>query len=241
MSLARSTLLVIFSRVLVLFAGLALIGNTAPVAYGALGTPIITLAKVTGLNELTLSAMVGRQLPVFSLLVPFWLIWAFCGFRGMLAIWPAILVAGASFAIPQYLISNFHGPWLVDVGAAVSSMVCLTLFLKVWKPKEIMTSASGKFEGGDAVGAAERPAIVNPYDRGPRYLAAARPRRADRALYPRARNRTPRRRPPLPPRPARRSLRASARRTAAPRDRVGFLSRHGGRPARGRGGSGRLA
>jgi lactate permease len=119
------------------------------VAYGALGTPIIALAAVTGLDMLELSGMVGRQLPLFSLIVPFWLIWAFCGFRGMLAIWPAILVAGASFAIPQYFISNFHGPWLVDVGAAVSSMVCLSLFLRVWKPKEIWTSSTGKFEGGD--------------------------------------------------------------------------------------------
>lgn len=130
-------------------SGLSLIANTAPVAYGALGTPIIALAAVTGLDMLELSGMVGRQLPLFSLIVPFWLIWAFCGFRGMLAIWPAILVAGASFAIPQYFISNFHGPWLVDVGAAVSSMVCLSLFLRVWKPKEIWTSANGKFEGGD--------------------------------------------------------------------------------------------
>lgn len=130
-------------------SGLSLIANTAPVAYGALGTPIIALAGVTGLDMLELSGMVGRQLPLFSLIVPFWLIWAFCGFRGMLAIWPAVLVAGAAFAIPQYLISNYHGPWLVDVGAAVASMVCLTLFLKVWQPKEIWTSASGSFEGGD--------------------------------------------------------------------------------------------
>jgi len=130
-------------------SGLSLIANTAPVAYGALGTPIIALAAVTGLDMLQLSAMVGRQLPLFSLIVPFWLVWAFCGFRGMLAVWPAILVGGAAFAIPQYFISNFHGPWLVDVGAAVSSMVCLTLFLKVWHPKEIMTSPSGKFDGAD--------------------------------------------------------------------------------------------
>jgi lactate permease len=129
-------------------SGLSLIANTAPVAYGALGTPIIALAGVTGLDMLELSGMVGRQLPLFSLIVPFWLVWAFCGFRRMLQIWPAVLVAGAAFAIPQYLISNLHGPWLVDVGAAVSSMVCLTLFLKVWKPKEIMTSASGNFEDG---------------------------------------------------------------------------------------------
>jgi lactate permease len=130
-------------------SGLSLIANTAPVAYGALGTPIIALAGVTGLDMLQLSGMVGRQLPFFSVLVPFWLIWAFCGFRGMVSIWPAILVAGATFAIPQYLISNFHGPWLVDVGAAVISMICLTLFLKVWKPVEIWTSTEGKFKGGN--------------------------------------------------------------------------------------------
>ena len=138
-------------------SGLSLIANTAPVAYGALGTPIIALAAVTGLDMLQLSAMVGRQLPLFSLIVPFWLVWAFCGFRGMLAVWPAILVGGATFAIPQYLISNFHGPWLVDVGAAVISMICLTLFLKVWHPKEIMTSPSGKFEGANEE-AAQAPA-----------------------------------------------------------------------------------
>ena len=125
-------------------SGLSLIANTAPVAYGALGTPIIALAAVTGLDMLELSGMVGRQLPIFSLIVPFWLVWAFCGWRRMVEIRPAVLVAGAAFAIPQYFISNFHGPWLVDVGAAIISMACLTLFLKVWHPKTIMTSASGK-------------------------------------------------------------------------------------------------
>jgi len=118
-------------------SGLSLIANTAPVAYGALGTPIITLAKVTGLDEMALSAMVGRQLPFFSLLVPFWLVWAFSGWKGVKGVWPAVLLTGVSFAIPQFLISNFHGPMLVDVGAAIISMACLTLFLKIWKPKEI--------------------------------------------------------------------------------------------------------
>ena len=84
-------------------SGLSLIANTAPVAYGALGTPIIALAGVTGFSEITLGAMAGRILPVFSLIVPFWLIWAFVGFSEMLEIWPAILVAGASFAVTQYL------------------------------------------------------------------------------------------------------------------------------------------
>ncbi|QRK86372.1 L-lactate permease [Pseudomonas granadensis] len=123
-------------------SGLALIANTAPVAFGALGTPIITLAKVTGLDEMELSMMVGRQLPFFSVLVPFWLIWAFAGWRKMLEVWPAILVAGVSFAIPQFLVSNFHGPMLVDVIAALISMACLTLFLKVWKPATVHTSAA---------------------------------------------------------------------------------------------------
>jgi lactate permease len=123
-------------------AGLSLIANTAPVAYGALGTPIVVLAAVTGLDLQAISAMVGRQLPFFSVLVPFWLIWAFVGFRRMVEIWPAILVAGASFAIPQFLVSNYHGPWLVDVIAAICSMGALTLFLKIWHPKHVWTSTS---------------------------------------------------------------------------------------------------
>src|SRR5512137_2320565 len=118
-------------------AGLALIGNTAPVAYGALGTPIITLAKVTGLPELQLSAMAGRQLPFFSLIVPFWLVWAMSGFKGMVEVWPACLVAGLFFAIPQFLVSNFFGPSLVDIVAAIVSIGAMYLFLKFWQPKEV--------------------------------------------------------------------------------------------------------
>jgi lactate permease len=127
-------------------SGLSLIANTAPVAFGALGSPLIALAGVTGLDLLQLSGMVGRQLPFFSVLVPFWLIWAFCGFAGMAAIWPAVLVAGVTFAVPQYLISNFHGPWLVDVGGSLMSMLCLTLFLRVWKPATIWTNTAGRFK-----------------------------------------------------------------------------------------------
>jgi lactate permease len=131
-------------------SGLSLIANTAPVAFGALGTPIITLAKVTGLDEMALSAMVGRQLPFFSVLVPFWLVWAFAGWRGMRGVWPAILVTGVSFAIPQFLISNFHGPMLVDIGAAIISMACLTLFLKIWKPREIWRTTALKGHAQDS-------------------------------------------------------------------------------------------
>ncbi len=118
-------------------SGLSLIANTAPVAYGALGTPLIALQGVTALDLHDLSSMVGRQLPVFSIIVPFWLIAAFSGLKGMAAVWPAILVAGLFFAIPQFLISNFHGPWLVDVVSAVISMAALTLWLRFWKPREI--------------------------------------------------------------------------------------------------------
>jgi lactate permease len=131
-------------------SGLALIANTAPVAYGALGTPVIALASVSGLDLQQLSGMIGRQLPFFSVLVPFWLIWAFAGFRGMIEIWPAILVAGLSFAIPQYLVSNFHGPWLVDVVAALVSMACLTLFLKAWRPRQLWHSTALKGHAADS-------------------------------------------------------------------------------------------
>jgi len=123
-------------------SGLSLIANTAPVAFGALGTPVITLAKVHGYDLMEVTAMIGRQLPFFSLLVPFWLIWAFAGRKAMMEIWPAILVTGLSFAIPQYLVSNFIGPELVDIIAAIVSMVSLVLFLRVWQPKKLWTSPS---------------------------------------------------------------------------------------------------
>ena len=84
--------------------------------------------------------MVGRQLPIFSLIVPFWVVWAFAGWKGMKEVWPAILVTGLSFAIPQFLISNYINPWIVDIGASLISMGCLILFLKVWQPKELWLS-----------------------------------------------------------------------------------------------------
>jgi len=118
-------------------SGLSLIANTAPVAFGALGTPIIALGAVTGYSEVVLGAQVGRILPFFSVLVPFWLVWAYAGFKGMMEIWPAIAVAGVSFAIPQYLVSNYHGPWLTDIVASLCSMICLIAFLKIWHPNKI--------------------------------------------------------------------------------------------------------
>jgi lactate permease len=137
-------------------SGLSLIANTAPVAYGALGTPIQGLASVTGFDPYILGAMVGRQLPFFSLLVPFWVVWAFAGWRGMMAVWPAILVTGVSFAIPQFVISNYINPWIVDIGASLISMGCLILFLKVWQPKELWLSPA--LRGNDESAATMKPA-----------------------------------------------------------------------------------
>ena len=118
-------------------AGLALLANTSPVAFGALGTPIVTLAKVTGLKEMDLSAMAGRQLPFFSLLVPVWLVWVMAGWRGVVGVWPALLVCGGSFALVQCLVANLHGPTLVDVAGGLVSLIALALFLRVWQPRSI--------------------------------------------------------------------------------------------------------
>jgi len=139
-------------------SGLSLIANTAPVAYGALGTPIAGLASVTGIDPFLLGAMVGRQLPFFSLIVPFWLIWAFAGFKGMKDVWPAVLVTGVSFAIPQFLISNFVNPWIVDIGASLISMACLIAFLKVWHPKVIWASPALRSHDDSAATMATKPA-----------------------------------------------------------------------------------
>ncbi|HSI12026.1 MAG TPA: L-lactate permease [Chthoniobacter sp.] len=119
-------------------SGLALIANTAPVAFGSLGIPVTTLAQVAGLDVHQVSAMIGRQLPFFSLLIPFWVIAAFDGWRGVRAVWPAALTAGLAFAIPQFLVSNFHGPWLVDIIAGASAIIATILLLRVWQPREIM-------------------------------------------------------------------------------------------------------
>jgi lactate permease len=130
-------------------AGLALIANTSPVAFGALGTPILTLAQVTGLNELELSAMAGRQLPFFSLIVPVWLVWTMAGWRATLEIWPALLVCGGSFAVVQFLASNFHGPRLVDVAGGVVSLICLAALLRVWQPRRTWHFPEASIRQGD--------------------------------------------------------------------------------------------
>src|SRR5437762_1254792 len=127
-------------------AGLALIANTSPVAFGALGTPIITLADVTGIDEMRLSAMAGRQLPLFSLIVPAWLVWTMAGWRGVRGVWPAILVSGGSFALMQFWVSNWFGPRLVDVAGGLVSLICLAVFLKLWRPRELWQFKSERDE-----------------------------------------------------------------------------------------------
>ena len=147
-------------------SGLSLIANTAPVAYGGMGTPIMVLHSVTQPENpdylFTLSAMVGRQLPFFSVIVPFWLVLTFCGWRRTMEIWPAILMAGLAFALPQFLISNYHGPWLVDMLSAMISMVILAVFLAYWKPKSVMLDASG---AGVTVPRAEADAVHHGHSR----------------------------------------------------------------------------
>jgi len=151
-------------------SGLSLIANTAPVAYGALGTPIAGLSSVTGIDPFLLGAMVGRQLPFFSLIVPFWVVWAFSGWKGVKGVWPAVLVTGVSFAIPQYLISNFINPWIVDIGASLISMACLILFLKVWQPKELWLSAALRSKDESAA-TMPKPKPIKPVASGDMWMA----------------------------------------------------------------------
>jgi lactate permease len=118
-------------------ACIALIANTAPVAFGALGTPILTLAKVTGLDVQAISALAGRQLPFFSLIIPAWMVVAMAGWRGLVGVWPAVVVCGVSFAAVQFVLANFVGPALVDVVGGIASLVAMAVFLRLWRPREI--------------------------------------------------------------------------------------------------------
>ena len=118
-------------------AGLSLIANTAPVAFGAIGTPILTLAAVTGIPAQTLGAMAGRQLPFVSLLVPAWLVVTMSGWAGLRGVWPAVLVCGGTFAAVQYAWSNFVGPELVDIVGGLASIAALAWFVRVWRPREV--------------------------------------------------------------------------------------------------------
>jgi len=146
-------------------SGLSLIANTAPVAFGALAAPVIALASVTGLDLNTLSAMIGRQLPFFSFIVPFWVVWAFAGFRGLAGVWPAALVTGLSFAISQFVVSNYIGPMLVDVISALVCMACLVGFLGVWQPREVWTSPALRSRDDSAASMPARAPVVRSHDR----------------------------------------------------------------------------
>jgi lactate permease len=124
--------------------------DTTPVAFGALGVPITTLSSVTGLKVGLISAMVGRQLPFFSFLLPFYALIVFSGFRGLRTAWPAALVAGGAFALTQFIVSNFVGPELPDVLASLISLVCLIGFVQIWKPRDVeqyRASIAGVHEG----------------------------------------------------------------------------------------------
>ena len=123
-------------------AGVALIANTAPVAFGAIGVPIIVAASVSGLDQMAVSSIAGRQLSLLALIVPFWVCITMCGFKRSMAVLPAILVSGICFAAVEFLLSNFHGPTLPDIGSAIASIVGLVLLLKVWRPKQTF-----RFEG----------------------------------------------------------------------------------------------
>lgn len=140
-------------------AGLCLIVNTAPVAFGAMGIPIIVAGQVTGLDSFEIGQMVGRQLPFLTIIVLFWIMAIMDGWRGIKETWPAVMVAGGSFALAQYLSSNFLGPELPDIISSLVSLVCLTLFLRVWKPVRIF-----RFKPAD--NAPEQPLVVEKYRTG---------------------------------------------------------------------------
>jgi L-lactate transport len=135
-------------------AGLCLITNTAPVAFGAMGIPILVAGQVTGIDAFKIGAMAGRQLPLLSVIIPFWVIMVMDGWRGVRETWPAILVCGVTFAVTQFFTSNFIGPELPDITSALVSLISLTIFLKFWKPKNIF-----RFPGQDASFKAERHTI----------------------------------------------------------------------------------
>ncbi|MBB3265908.1 L-lactate permease/lactate permease [Azospirillum sp. OGB3] len=129
-------------------AGLCLIANTAPVAFGAMGIPIIVAGQVTSLDPFRIGAMAGRQLPLLSVFVPFWIIMIMDGWKGVRETWPAILVAGGTFAVTQYFTANFIGPELPDITSALVSLVSITVFLKFWKPKAIFRFPNSPLAAG---------------------------------------------------------------------------------------------
>ena len=131
-------------------SGLALLANTAPVAFGALGTPISAWRSVTNIKELKLSAMAGRQLPFFSLIVPAWMVVTMSGFRGLVGVWPAALVCGGTFALVQFYVSNYLGPTLTDVAGGLISLAVLAVMLRFWQPRQPWRFPEEKVNAHDA-------------------------------------------------------------------------------------------
>lgn len=134
-------------------AGLCLIANTAPVAFGAMGIPILVAGQVTGIDPHKVGQMAGHQLPLLSLFVPFFIVFLMDGLKGVKQTWPALFVAGGSFGITQFITATYLGPELPDITSALVSLVSLALFLKVWQPKEIYRSEKGQAEAAATVDA----------------------------------------------------------------------------------------
>lgn len=141
-------------------AGLCLIANTAPVAFGAMGIPITVAGQVTGIDPHKIGQMAGHQLPFLSLFVPFFIVFLMDGFKGVRQTWPALLVAGSSFAITQFITATFLGPELPDITSALVSLISLALFLKIWQPKEIYQSGQANSEVAATTTAASMPKLT---------------------------------------------------------------------------------
>ncbi|HDR7793026.1 TPA: L-lactate permease [Bacillus luti] len=141
-------------------AGLCLIANTAPVAFGAMGIPITVAGQVTGIDPHKIGQMAGHQLPFLSLFVPFFIVFLMDGFKGVRQTWPALFVAGSSFAITQFITATFLGPELPDITSALVSLVNLSLFLKVWQPKEIYQSKQANSEVAATTTSASMPKLT---------------------------------------------------------------------------------
>lgn len=141
-------------------AGLCLIANTAPVAFGAMGIPITVAGQVTGIDPHKIGQMAGHQLPFLSLFVPFFIVFLMDGFKGIRQTWPALLVAGSSFAITQFITATFLGPELPDITSALVSLISLALFLKVWQPKETYQSGQVNSEVAATTTVASMPKLT---------------------------------------------------------------------------------
>lgn len=142
-------------------AGLCLIANTAPVAFGAMGIPVIVAGQVSGIDPFLIGQMAGRQLPFMTILVLFWIMAIMDGWRGVKETWPAVLVGGGSFAVVQFLTANYIGPELPDITSAIVSLIALTAFLKVWQPKRIFRFDTAENTTSQATGA-KAPAAAKP-------------------------------------------------------------------------------